>query len=358
MRANNACTDGERKVVINNILWLTLKTQPDEIDSMVVENHGLPRYFRVDTSSAEQPDIDMMKLSLRSKTAKDLLLTLTNLGYSLYYNTTNESRFVRHDRIVHHWPAVKDGTFEASDEGIVHQFEAPPSGVIERLVVIMSPINSKPRLIRYFRPSFATLMKYVPRNTAILRIADVGGVKGAFYLNTSFLPDNSTRIQSLIKSTIDRHGIDAENVVLFGASKGGTGALFHGLTGGLKFVAVDPILSDSWYIENENDYHFTTGGVFPLPKQQVFAKLIEQTASNPQAETADAVIVTSGRSPQYPYTSELIEPLKAQLTIFNSDNPEIVKHPDVAPRTIYSQVLAINSLLLGFPLPKGEHPIP
>ena len=342
----------------NNILWLTLKTQPNDIDSMVADNDGLPRYFRVDTTSAEQPDIDMMKLSLKNTTAKHLLLALTNLGYSLYYNTTDESRFVRHDRIVHHWPAVKDGTFEASEEGIVHQFEAPASGEIERLVVIMSPINSKPRLIRYFRPSFATLMKYVPRNTAILRIADVGGVKGAFYLNTSFLPDNSTRIQNLIRSTIDRHGIDSRNVVLFGASKGGTGALFHGLTGNLKFVAVDPILSDAWYIENENDYHFTTGGVFPQTKQQVFAKLVEQSVTSPPTETAESVIVTSSRSPQYDYTSKIIEPLRSQLTIFNSDNPQIMKHPDVAPKTIYSQVLAINNLLLDLPLPKGEHPIP
>lgn len=35
-----------------------------------------------------------------------------------------------------------------------------------------------------------------------------------------------------------------------------------------------------------------------------------------------------------------------------------MKHPDVAPKTIYSQVLAINNLLLDLPLPKGEHPIP
>lgn len=342
----------------NNILWLTLQAQPDEIDSMVADNDGLPRYFRVDTSSAGQPDTDMMKLSLKSRTAKDLLLTLTNLGYSLYYNTTDESRFVRHDRIVHHWPAVKDGTFKASEEGIVHQFEAPSSGNVERLVVIMSPINSKPRLIRYFRPSFATLMKYVPRNTAILRIADVGGVKGAFYLNTSFLPDNSTRIQNLIRSTIDRHGIDSRNVVLFGASKGGTGALFHGLTGDLKFVAVDPILSDAWYIENENDYHFTTGGVFPRTKQEVFTDLISQVESDLRTASRGSVIVTSSRSPQYTYTGEIVHPIKDRLTIFNSDNPEIVKHPDVAPKTIYSQVLAINSLLVDLPLPKGEQLIP
>lgn len=344
--------------MIENILRLTLETNPDTIDSMITANDGLPRYFRIDTSLANKPEQDLMKLSLKDPQAKDLLLTLTNLGYSLYYNAANESRFIRHDRIVHHWPAVKDGTFNASDEGIVHQIELPESGEVERLVVVLSPINSKPRLIRYFRPSFATLMKYIPPNTAVLRIADVGGVKGAFYLDTSFMPDNSARIQRLIRSTVDYHGVDSSNVVIFGASKGGTGALFHGLTGGWKFVAVDPIVSDSWYEQYENDYHFTTGGIFPQSKQEVFTQLIGQVANGPQRDSINSTLITSSRSPQYSYTPDIIRPISDQLSVLNVGNQNIMKHPDVAPKSIYAQVMAMNTLLLGFSLPKGESAIP
>lgn len=344
--------------MIQNILWLTLETSPEDIAAMVADNDGLPRYFRIDTSLAAEPDQDLMKLALKSRQAKDLLLQLTNLGFSLYYNAADESRFIRHDRVVHHWPAVKDGTFMASDDGIVHQVEQPESGKVDRLVVIFSPINSKPRLIRYFRPSFATLMKYVPRNTAILRIADVGGVKGAFYLDTSFLPDNSSRIRRLIQSTVAEHDIDADNVVLFGASKGGTGALYHGLTSGWKLVSVDPIVSDSWYEQHENDYHFTTGGVFPRSKQEVFSELVGQVASEHPGTSLNSVIVTSTRSPQYPCTSEILRPLCNRFSVLNSANPNILKHPDVAPKTIYAQVMAINTLLLGFTLPLGESAIP
>ncbi|AZL14889.1 hypothetical protein CXR25_14920 [Brevibacterium aurantiacum] len=299
-----------------------------------------------------------MKLALKNRTAKDLLVQLTNLGFSLYYNAADESRFIRHDRIIHHWPAVKDGTFKVSDDGIVHQFELPESGRIDQLVVILSPINSKPRLIRYFRPSFATLMKYIPRNTAILRIADVGGVKGAFYLDTRFMPDNSSKIRRLIQSTVNEQSIDADNVVLFGASKGGTGALYHGLTGGWKFVAVDPIISDSWYEQYENDYHFTADGVFLRSKQEIFAELIGQVAAEPRGDSLNSVIVTSSRSPQYPITSEIIYPLRNDLSVLDSGNPNILKHPDVAPSTIYAQVMAINTLLLGFGFPLGESAIP
>lgn len=344
--------------MIQNILWLTLETRPDDIASMAADNNGLPRYFRVNTSLASKPDDDLMKLALKNKHAKDLLIRLTNLGFSLYYNAADESRFIRHDRIVHHWPAVKDGTFTASDDGIVHQFEQPESGEIRRLVVVFSPINSKPRLIRYFRPSFATLMKYIPRDTAILRIADVGGVKGAFYLDTSFMPDNSSRIRRLIQSTVDEHGVDADNVVLFGASKGGTGALFHGLTGGWKFVSVDPIVTDSWYEQYENDYHFTAHRVFPRPKQEVFTELVGRVASERRGHSPNSVIVTSSRSPQYAYTSEIIRPLRDSLSVLDSGNPNILKHPDVAPKTIYAQVMAINTLLLGFSFPPGVAAVP
>lgn len=344
--------------MINSIVWLNLDTPPGALDSLIAKNNGLPRYFRVDTSAAREPESDMMKLSLINREAKKLLIALTNLGYSLYYNISDESRFVRHDRIVHHWPAVRDGTYTVSDEGIIHQLEIPESGNVERLVIIMCPISSKPRFLRYFRPSFAKLMKFVPRNTAVLRVADIGGVKGAFYLNTSYLPENSRRIQRLIQTTINEHSIKSENVVLFGASKGGTGALFHGLVGGWKFVAVDPILSDEWYVDHENDYHFTTGGIFPCTKQEVFTDLIQRIHPGRMSSLDHSVLITSSRSPQYAYTTAIIQPIESRLTVLSSGNPEIMRHPDVAPKTIYSQVLAINNLLLGFSMPKGEYVIP
>lgn len=37
--------------------------------------------------------------------------------------------------------------------------------------------------------------------------------------------------------------------------KGGTAAVYHGLTNNYKIVAVDPILNDEHYINNKNDLH-------------------------------------------------------------------------------------------------------
>lgn len=169
-----------------------MNTTPHDLDSVIESNEGLPRYFRIDANAAEQPKHDLMKNALRDVQAKALLQKLTPIGNSLYYSLDNESRFVRHDRIVSHWRATKNGTYSVSDDGIVHLPREPPSGVVKQLIVIFSPINSRLQLSRYFRPSVGTLMKYVPPNTLILRIADLGVVKSAVCLTCTtrrvFLP--------------------------------------------------------------------------------------------------------------------------------------------------------------------------
>lgn len=202
----------------------TVNAGPSEIDDLVQANDGLPRYFRIDTTGAKKSTDDLMKIALTDATAKALLIKLTLLGYPLYYNTENESRFIRSDRIRHHWPAIKEGTYSVTDEDVVYTFEKPASERIDKIIVIFSPINSTPRLSRYFWPSFSKLMKFVPPNTAILRIADVGGVKGAFYMDTTAQPRNGDAVHNLVAGIISEHSLENSDVVLFGASKGGTGA--------------------------------------------------------------------------------------------------------------------------------------
>ena len=231
----------------NSIIWIAAQAWPDDVDLAISDNEGWPRYFRVQTDPSLNPKQDLMKIALSDQRIKLLLLKLTNLGYLLYYHTDGESRFIRHDRVRHHWPAVKSGTISVSDEEIFYSLEEPASGRIENLVVVFSPVSSRPRLARYFRPSFATLQKYLAPHTAVLRVADVGGVKGAFYLDTTALPENSFNISRLIDNIAGRFAIHRGKVVIYGASKGGTGAVYHGLASGWQYVAVDPILSDEWY---------------------------------------------------------------------------------------------------------------
>lgn len=336
-------------------IWLPVEGSIDDLDSAIALNGGRPRYVRIQT-----PDIqdDLLRVSLRDDSIRELVCALANRGYYLYYNNADENRFVRHDRVPFHWPAVKNGIYNSSDDGLVYSFEESKSGTNESLVVVFSPINSKPRLSRYFWNSFGTLGKFITPDTAILRIADVGGVKGAFYMDTSFSPNNSVLVRDFIRKFALGLGVRDSKVVLYGASKGGTGSLYHGLSGGWKFVSVDPILSDEWYEEHENDYHFTRGGVFSRSKQEVFSDLISNIDGDVLGEGALGAVITSARSPQYACIVETLEPISSGVSVLNSLNSDIREHPHVAPKTIYAQVMMLNIILTGLPVFPGESVVP
>lgn len=344
--------------MLEHILWVDMAASPKHVDAVVRDNDGLPRYFRVDTSSFGQPKQNLMSIALRDHVAKTLLVHLTNLGFYIYYNVDNETRLIRRDRIRHHWPAVKSGEISMSNDGVPYIYEPAVNGSTERLVVVFSPINSTPRFKRYFRPSFGSLQKFVPPGTGILRIGDIGGVKGAFYLDTVDIPDNVERISRLISKFVSKFSIVRSKVVLYGASKGGTGSLYYGLSLGYKFVAVDPILSDEWYERELNDYHFTADGVFLQPKQDVFRSLIAHCVRSESAFESRGSVVTSWRSPQFEYLADMLSPLADSLCILDSGNSNIHSHPDVAPNTIYLQVVSLNNSLLGIDIPTGVLEVP
>nr|WP_164930051.1 XcbB/CpsF family capsular polysaccharide biosynthesis protein [Brachybacterium faecium] len=310
------------------------------------------------TPAADDRPVDLMREGLTDGNVRSLMTSLANHGFSLYYNNLSENRFIRHDRIYRHWDALKDGQLRFTESGIVYEYEPPDAPQVEQLIVIFSPISSVPRLRRFNWRSFGGIRKYVAPRTGILRVADLGGVKGAFYLNTTFLPSNAQNVQDLIRDFAASLGVVDNRIVLYGASKGGTGATYHGLRAGLKFVAVDPILSDEWYETHESDYHYTADGVFPRPKQEVFEGLVAHVSGSVDRDPPRGVVVTSDKSPQYETVVESLAPLSDSLLFLNSTNPAILKHPDVAPNTIYSQLMAINSLIMDIPLPSGKVAIP
>ena len=69
-------------------------------------------------------------------------------------------------------------------------------------------------------------------NTYIIRMADVSDAFGSHGLNTKFDENIEDNIQRFIKSLMSIYDVDKKNVVICGASSGGTGAVYHGLIGG------------------------------------------------------------------------------------------------------------------------------
>ena len=194
---------------------------------------------------------------------------------------------------------------------------------------------------RVFFKNYSTVAKYIPKNTFILRIADLGGVLGGFYLNSNADPNFESKIQNLIKKVQEDEGISDNQVVFYGGSKGATGALYHGLKMGIKTLAVDPIVSDEFYIKTYNDLHFVEGS-FPCYKEEKFYNLMLE---NSNKKLNFIKIITSPNSEQYSYIQNIILSSNSTINNYIFSNPYIKNHPDVGKQTLNFATAMLNNLL-------------
>jgi hypothetical protein len=315
---------------------------------------------RIRHLEASGVDSNILHLARRDQHAKDIVVTLATLGYYSFMAAQGVTSFVFDGHIGKLWHSVKEGAFLRDENGLVYTYTKPTLEVNHpKLLVVFSSIGpdiTSPRLVRYFTQNYQSVQKFVPGDTAILRIADIGGVQGAFYLNTTFQPANADNIAGLISRVRAKHGIRKESVVLYGASKGATGALYHGLTSGYRAVAVDPIVSDEYYEKRYNDTHFTQGGIFPKKKQDVFREVVDQYLGEAgvRSESAHLSVITSSRSPQFAYVQSLISgALLNHLAVFNTLNPRINDHPDVSPNSLDLALTLINTFFYDIGLSPG-----
>ncbi|AIY00861.1 hypothetical protein ART_1262 [Arthrobacter sp. PAMC 25486] len=247
--------------------------------------------------------------------------------------------------------------------GVVYTLQAPQVATDSpKLLVVFSSIHETmytASLMRYFTQNFASIQKYVAPETIVLRIADVGGIIGSFYLNNKYDPNNANSIQSLISSIVAKYSIKHESVVLYGGSKGATGALYHGLVGQYGVVAVEPIVNDEHYYATYDDLHFTKNTCFDRKKETEFLSVID--AFRKRVEPCDRTriaIVYSQRSPQRTYIEKhAIVPLAQYIRVYNSEHPNIKDHPDVARNAIPITLASINTLLYNLSLDVGSQTI-
>jgi len=344
------------------VIHIDHDTDLSKLDELLGGNQaaGGIKYVHVSHGADAPEKATLIAVARKNPVSRACLIALCKSGYYPYCTINNRTRFVRSDLVATLWESVKSGEFRMTPDEVVYSLAPPLSGEKPaRLLIVMSTIHANPNsssLHRYFMQNFPKLQKFVPPDTAVLRVGDIGGVLGSFYLNTVHRPENASAIQRLIESVRTDLGVDHSAVVLYGASKGGTGAFYHGLLGGYRCVAVDPIVADEHYVKNLKDFHFTAGGVFPEVKERAFEKLVSAhlAKGEPPAPFAKRAVICSERSPQYPYiTRLLIEPLRGEVAFYNSRNPMIKDHPDVAPNTINTTTMLLNQQLYGLNMTPG-----
>ncbi|MBB2997469.1 XcbB/CpsF family capsular polysaccharide biosynthesis protein [Paeniglutamicibacter cryotolerans] len=328
----------------------------DAIDA----SNGATSFIHVQHREGSSERVNLTQVARHNPDRRDLLVGLAARGFYGYVTDDYITRYVHERRLNALWNPLKSGEYSMSAEGVVYSYTAPTVDLGNtKLLVIFSAMNApiySSSLMRYFAQNFSTAQKYITPETAILRISDVGGVVGNFYMNTSYHLNNVENIQKLIKKISISKNIMSLNIVLYGTSKGGTAALYHGLIGDYKSISVDPVVSDHHYVELWSDSHFTVNSIFIETKESLFRRTVSEyleNCKNIEPEVRN-VVICSKRSPQYKYIEQiLIDPLISRLSFFNVDHPGILDHPDVGPKSLPITTMIINSLLYGIDIKSG-----
>ena len=334
-------------------IYISLDDPLETIKEQVLARKKL-NFIHVDHAGRESQNkhpTSIISISRDDAESKEKLVFLANHGFHLYVVRDGTSSMVHHRRIKTLWRNVVAKEILVDENNVFYTRQEAQVNSAPKLLVIFSAIAAKmytPSLYRHFEKNFASIAKYIPENTHILRIADMGGVVGSFYLNSKSLPKKEDHIAALIAREVERLGISKQDVVLYGTSKGGSAATFYGLKHGYQAVAVDPILSDEHYVNVYRDTHFTLDTTEET-KEARFAKLLEDI--HPEAQLS---VICSTRSPQYPYIdAALISRFSERFVFLNSENKAIKNHPDVGPKTIPHVLSQINARLAGVSLGAG-----
>ncbi len=288
---------------------------------------------------------NILAVARKYQSVKQFVIELANHGFflvdhdvekgiSTFKKLNNYEEFIQnfHDENVKLW----NNTYYTLETPVVED-----SKTSYRMLVVFSsiadfPLNASIKRRSFFR-NWDKVKNYIPKNTYILRIADIGGVLGSFYLNSNFDPDFEAKIQNIIKKIANDLFIDKNNIVLFGGSKGATGALYHGITGKYATVAVDPIVSDKYYIEKMNDLHFVEG-CFPVSKEKKFNDLLKKNNN-----LTNINIITSKNSQQFEFIHNIFYN-RNDINHFVFTNYNIKTHPDVGRNVLTFSTTLINSI--------------
>ena len=333
----------------------------DELDIIITEkmltksfDFKLPKKrVYIDRSNVgllHEREHNFIGLARHEKYAKEFLIRLVNTGFYLVELSNKKSKFEKFTTATDFKYNIKVDKLEIYEDRLYYTLDKPKLELnMNRLLVIFSSVADFPYNAsidrRNFFTNFSSISKYIPDNTYILRIADIGGVVGSFYMNTEYNKEMEKDIQELIEFILISNNILKEDVILYGASKGGTGALYHSILGKYKAVAVDPIVSDEYHETVYSDSLFTQNvgnyKVYPKSKQEKFTTFMK-TNTIPK----NINIIYSEQSPIYGAINSVIREndRENKINYINVCHPKIKTHPDVAVKTINILMLVMNNL--------------
>lgn len=193
---------------------------------------------------------------------------------------------------------------------------------------------------RYFGlRQWNTLSQSVRKNTIILRIADVGFVSGSYY--TLF----EQEILDLIEAKKTEFGLKHQDIIFYGNSRGGTGALLLGITGNYKTVSVDPVIDREPWV-NSADGRIDRQLMFDFVEMD-FSNRIKDKMEQSNYELENITVIASEANKKmyekiYPLSNGFT--LKKLELMIDSENT-IGIHGLTIMESIHLQLALINNYL-------------
>lgn len=290
-------------------------------------------------------DTNLIKLARKNKDAYNLYKKLLEQDYVLYFHKEGVSKLYKR-KYVNELFKRKD--LIKSNE-VYYTLDKPKDRKINediprKLLVIftcMPPQNEYDSHLmpkRMFTKFFDGIERSLVKNVYTMRIMDLNVSHGSHYISTVNYQNYENEIQQAILQLKQDLNIQDENIVFYGVSKGGTGALYHGSALDFKTLAVDPILNIGDKLE-DNDRRFLKN----LRKEDLVPDINKNLN---KYNTMDKYLICSEKVPLYYEQDMRLE--KDKLKILNKIDNLITSHPEVSRNTIPEQLMILNTLLGGF----------
>lgn len=268
-----------------------------------------------------------------------ILISHNRLGFSVFMKRT-----------AFHPEKVKTYGDLKRFKGLIYNFTLPTpkkksSNLPNRLLVLFAHMNggtgydSSNAIERLFVQFFTDIQRSLVKNVFILRLADINLSHGSYFTSTDNYPEYEQEIQELIKQTMLRYNIKQEDVVLYGGSKGGAGALLHGAIGNYKAVCGDPIIDSTLY--NKNDQHF----VKHFKEANLTDKILAYMKGNTNKKY---IFASSAVKFNFNVSANLANLSDGLVHLVDVSADETVKtHPQVTAQSVPEQITLINLLFDG-----------
>lgn len=269
----------------------------------------------------------------------ELLNYLAGKDYILYHGTKKTAWFIKR--------SLYDTRSLKRYKNVFYQLDLPENKRISqksnKLLVFFLSLPPVEGLIsnnpqdRAFTKMFVDIQRSLVKDTFVLRIADLNLVRGSFYVNSVNFPDYEQQIQCLIRDVMNDHKIDIDNVVTYGVSRGGVGALIHGTLLNSKIVAVDPNINDEYYFKTKQDVHYV-GKNRAIDLTQKFEHYLVNSKST------GVILSNHYVKNNWKYIKKIN--LLDKMALIDINDAMVTEHPVLSRNTVPEQLMYLNQALL------------